>query len=105
MNLTCAEISIHEVDLAFMRSDARKILATTPIEYLKSPQLRGTLFEEYPSTDPGVISSIFTEFYVDHNEPLAALKPYRSAWPLGVLLDGHEYLILVHVVASPWGSQ
>jgi hypothetical protein len=90
------EVPIQHIDLAFIKSNAIKVLGSTPIDYLKSPQLRGTLFEEDP-VDPAAISSIFTEFYVDHHEPLGVLAEYESIWPLGALLDGHEFFVLVKV--------
>ncbi|KIM82894.1 hypothetical protein PILCRDRAFT_820189 [Piloderma croceum F 1598] len=95
-----ARVSIQRIDLAFMKSNAIKVLGPTPVEYLKSPYLRGTLFEDQP-IDPTAISSIFTEFYVDHQEPLEVLKKYESTWPLGALLDGHEFFVLVKLEASP----
>lgn len=75
------------------------ILFTTSVEYLKSTPLRGSLFQNDYS--PGIISSIFTEFYVDHTEPLAALQEYKDKhgdWPLGELFDGHEYFLAVPIV-------
>jgi len=51
---------------------AKNILTSTTVTYLKTAQLRSSLFKENPA--PGVISSVFTEFYVDHEEPLEALK-------------------------------
>ena len=90
------EVPIQRVDLAFIKSNAIKVLRSTPVDYLKSPRLRGTLFEEDP-IDPAAISSIFTEFYVNHHEPLEVLEEYKSIWPLGALLDGHEYFVLVKV--------
>jgi len=83
-----------------MKSNAIKVLGHTPVEYLKSPRLRGTLFEDHP-IDPTAISSIFTEFYVDHCEPLETLNDYESIWPLGALLDGHEFFILVEAERNP----
>jgi len=38
---------------------------------------------------------------VDHHEPLEVLKKYESTWPLGALLDGHEFFVLVKLEASP----
>ncbi|KAG1882072.1 hypothetical protein F4604DRAFT_1577611 [Suillus subluteus] len=65
---------------------------SSPISYLKAAQLRGSLFQD--SCDNGAISSVFTEFYVDHTEPLAVLEQYKKKgqWCLGELLDGHEFL-------------
>ena len=63
-------------------------------------KLRGSLFKDVEvAPEPGVISLVFTEFYVDHEEPLAALQTFKNTgkWSLGELLDGHEYLIILAV--------
>jgi len=93
-------VPIQRVDLNFIKSHAAIVLETTPVNYLKSAQLRGSLFEEDP-IDPSAISSVFTQFYVSHEEPLEALNEYRSIWPLGELLDGHEFFLLVRAQSSP----
>jgi hypothetical protein len=40
---------------------------------------------------------MFTEFYVDHAEPLAALSVFKDKrrWSLGDLPEGHEFLIIL----------
>jgi len=81
-----------------------RLLRTTPIEYLRSAQLRGSLFED-DAIDPSAISSAFTQYYVNHDEPLEVLQEYRSIWPLGELLDGHEFFLLVRAQFSPPKSQ
>lgn len=45
----------------------------------------------------GTISSAYTEFFVDHNEPLEALEWVRENghWSLGGLLDGYGFLLIV----------
>jgi hypothetical protein len=45
------------------------------------------------------ISSVFTDFYVDHAKPLEALSVYKAhqQWVLGELLDGHEFLTIVPI--------
>lgn len=60
-------------------------------------ELRGSLFEDKVTS--GAVSSVFTSFYVDHTEPLAALAKYkaRNQWLLGDLLEGHEFLIILPV--------
>jgi hypothetical protein len=85
------------LDLSFIRTSAASILKSSPVDYLKTAQLRGCLFED---SDPssGLVSSADTKFYVDHEEPLEALQIYqadRGEWPLGKLLEGHEYLAIV----------
>lgn len=70
--------SAQRMETHFMRDHAAGILSTTNVEYLKSAQLRGSLFQNDYS--PGIVSSVFTEFYVDHGEPLAALQEYKDAY-------------------------
>lgn len=87
------------LDTKFISANAAIILGSTPISYLKTAKLRGSLFED--AADADTVSSVHTEFYVDHTEPRAALRRWRERegsdirWPLGSLLDGHEYLMLV----------
>jgi len=54
-----------------------------------------SLFEDGCTT--GTVSCVFTNFYVDHNEPLEALAAYNAGghWVLGELLEGHEFLIIL----------
>jgi hypothetical protein len=91
------DVGIYSVDLDFICSNAEKVLAASNISYLKSAHLRGTLFQA--GCDTGAVSSVFTEFYVDHEEPLEALDKFkaRGQWCLGELLEGHEYLALFPV--------
>jgi hypothetical protein len=87
------------LDLSFIKAHTSDILKESPVEYLAKAQLRGRLFEE-TSSDDAVISQVFTEWYVDHREPLEALQKYQAdhgEWPLGKLLDGHEFWIVVPV--------
>jgi hypothetical protein len=81
------------LDIGFIQANIHPILTSTPVEYLKTADLRGILFEEVPK-DPGTICSLFTSFYVDHTEPLEALAEFDE-WPLGELPEGHEFLVLV----------
>lgn len=48
---------------------------------------------------PGVVSSVDTHFFVDHQEPLKALERVKQQgqWRLGDLLDGHEFLAIFSV--------
>lgn len=91
------DVSVYGVDLSFIRDKAAKVLAASTIDYLKTAQLCGNLFQE--GSDTGAVSSVFTEFYVDHAEPLEALDKFkaRGKWCLGELLDGHEYLAIFPV--------
>ncbi|KIK47488.1 hypothetical protein CY34DRAFT_8883 [Suillus luteus UH-Slu-Lm8-n1] len=86
-----------DVNLDFIHEHAKGILESSPISYLKAAQLRGALFQD--NCNNGAISSVFTEFYVDHDEPLTVLSQYkkRDQWCLGELLDGHEFLAIAYV--------
>ncbi|KAG1875710.1 hypothetical protein F4604DRAFT_1761561 [Suillus subluteus] len=90
-------VDVYAVDLSFIREHAAKILEASPVDYIKSAQLRGDLFQENSNT--GAVSSAFTEFYVDHAEPSKALEQFKAKgkWCLGELLEGHEYLALFPV--------
>ncbi|KAG7453219.1 uncharacterized protein BT62DRAFT_940616 [Guyanagaster necrorhizus] len=90
---------INNIDLDFIRRTAPRMLSVATVDYLKDAQLRGSLFEERPAA--GTVSSVDTKFYVDREEPLAALKAHvasSGSWPLGELLEGHEFLIVVKVL-------
>ncbi len=89
---------INNIDLDFIRHNAPGMFSATTVDYLRNAQLRGSLFEEQPVA--GTVSSIDAKFYVDRGEPLAALKAHiasSGSWPLGELLEGHEFLIVVKV--------
>jgi hypothetical protein len=92
--------NIYSVDLDFIRDNAAGILAASDIQYLKDAKLSGKLFQE--DNDSGAVSSVFTEFYVDHDEPLEVLEQYKAKgqWCLGELLDGHEFLAIFPVMTS-----
>lgn len=94
-----AGVKVDEIDLEFIKKNASKILGATSVPYVKDAALRGSLFQENDSHDPGVVSSVDTEFFVDHIEPLRALETFqkRKEWCLGELLDGHEFLVLLPV--------
>lgn len=87
--------SIHTVVPEFIRDNAEVILDASPISYVRDAKLRGSLFD--PTDTSGVVSSVDTDFFVDHAEPLKALAWIREGldWPLGELHDGHEFLILL----------
>ncbi len=70
-------------------------MAASPVTYVKNAKLRGTVFD--PGDTSGLVSSVDSGFFVDHNEPLEALAWLREdmEWPLGELFDGHEFLLVL----------
>lgn len=86
---------INNVAVDFIRDNAEAVMKVSPISYVRDAELRGSLFD--PKDTSGVISSVYTMFFVDHTEPLQALSWAQQArdWPLGELLDGHEFLFLI----------
>ncbi|GJJ06789.1 hypothetical protein Clacol_000985 [Clathrus columnatus] len=95
-----AHVSMRKLDLNYVQTNARKILQTSTANYLKDDSiLRGRLFQADPVE--GVVSSVFTSFYVDRKEPFATLRTWEDLhdmkWPLGDLLEGHEYFCVVPI--------
>ncbi|KAJ7252130.1 hypothetical protein B0H12DRAFT_1234007 [Mycena haematopus] len=91
-----AHAKSRKLDLDFIKAHAQKIMDTTNISYLKGVQLRGSLLQEAEAG--GAMSCAFTDFYVDHEEPLRAMNRWEEkqdmAWPLGVLPEGHEFFCI-----------
>ncbi|KAF2453011.1 hypothetical protein BDY21DRAFT_417402 [Lineolata rhizophorae] len=87
--------SINTVSLDFMKDHAESIMKASPEGYVRDAKLRGKLFD--PKDDNGLVSSVDTEFDVDHEEPLEALAWVRESmeWPLGELFDGHEFILIL----------
>jgi len=92
-----ANAKIGSIDLTFCRNNAQKIIEVSPIDYVQKMHLRGSLFEE--GCTSGAISTGYTEYYIDHEEPLIALQVFKDdgKWCLGELLEGHEFLIILPV--------
>jgi hypothetical protein len=88
---------INTVAVSFIRDNAEAVTKVSPISYVRDAELRGSLFD--PEDTSGVISSVYTNFFVDHTEPLEALAWVQEGldWPLGELLDGYEFLLMTEV--------
>jgi hypothetical protein len=76
---------IRTLQLGFTGKHAKEIMEASPIGYTKVAKLRGSVFT--PGDTSGLVSSVDSEFFVDHNEPLEALAWVRGEmkWPLGEL--------------------
>ena len=88
---------LRDIDLDFIRQNALAIMRQSPVEYIQNARLVGSLFNRM--TLDGSVSSADTGFFVDHAEPLQTLDGVRSTshWPLGDLLEGHEFIMLTRV--------
>ncbi|KAJ5894754.1 hypothetical protein N7495_006445 [Penicillium taxi] len=85
-----------EVDLTMTQEHAASIMASSPIKYVRTARLHGSIFDD--NTHDGTVSCADTQFWVDHEEPLETLASVRAngiVWPFGELLEGHEFLIMV----------
>lgn len=99
---TCtADLSPRDIDTAFIAEHGANILATCPIPYLQNVRLTGQLFD--PNAPPGTVSLVDSSFPVDHQEPLEALQVYNrdGGWPLGDLLDDHEFFVILEIPEKP----
>ncbi|KAF2841088.1 hypothetical protein M501DRAFT_1002195 [Patellaria atrata CBS 101060] len=87
--------SFNTVSLEFMKKYAESIMKVSPVTYVRDAKLRGSLFDSKDTN--GLVSSVDTGFFVDHEEPLEALALVRESmeWPLGELLDGHEFILIL----------
>lgn len=87
---------IGEVDLDIVKQYGRTIMASSPVSYVKKAIPKGTLFDHV--VHDGSICCAFTDFWVDHNEPLELLQSVKAKgveWPLGELPGGCEFLVIV----------
>ncbi|KAK6001710.1 hypothetical protein QM012_002200 [Aureobasidium pullulans] len=74
----------------------RAILASCPVNYVRTAELRGSLFDI--EVIDGTVSCADTKFFVDHTEPDTALDAVQSKgiqWPFGRLPEGHEFLVFI----------
>lgn len=81
------------VPLDFARNNAADILAASPVSYIQKATPAGTIFEK---NGGDLRCGADTGFHVDQSEAKEAVSELemRDEWPLGDLIDGHEYLLL-----------
>ena len=89
-------VDLRDIDLSFISQHAQAIMCGSPVQYVKNARLTGSLFNGLVN---GSISLADTGFFVDHAEPLDILEYTKSTsrWPLGSLLEGHEFIMLTRV--------
>lgn len=90
-----------DIMLEMGKAHARSILHSCPVRYVKEAELHGSLFEE--DVNDRTVSCADTNFWVDHEEPLEALKIITEKgiiWHFGELPQGHEFLVLINYKAE-----
>ncbi|KAJ6013285.1 Acyl-CoA N-acyltransferase, partial [Penicillium herquei] len=85
--------AIERLPLKYIATNASSILKSSPIQYIRDAKVHGTLFGD----ESAMISGVDSGFFVDHDEPNAALEEVKTdlQWPLGDLAEGHEFLLLI----------
>ncbi|KAF2842527.1 hypothetical protein M501DRAFT_927634, partial [Patellaria atrata CBS 101060] len=84
-----------DIDLSTTQKYAIDILRSSLVEYVNGAKVHGSLFHE---SHDGSASTADTGLHVCYDEPseiLATIQQRGTMWPLGELLEGHEYIILV----------
>ena len=92
---------IEGIGFDMTKARGHAIMRSSPVHYVKSAAPRGSVFEQ--NVYDGSICAAFTDFWVDHKEPMDALKNMRDNsihWPLGELPDGCEFLVLAEAAVS-----
>lgn len=84
---------LEKSDLDVAKEHAEPIMQSSPVRYVRTATLRGSLFEEDPAD--AAVCCANTSFWVDHKEPMEVLEAVRvRGWPFGQLPDGHEFLAM-----------
>ncbi|KAJ6441186.1 ankyrin repeat-containing domain-containingprotein [Purpureocillium lavendulum] len=85
---------IQLLSLDYIKQNAAAVMKASPIPYVRDAKLCGSLFGKDMG---GCVSAIDSQFFIDHTEPLQALKDIKQhwEWPLGDLPEGCEYLVVM----------
>ena len=87
-------------DENFIKTYVTHIYTICNITYLIDKPLVGSMFQTIPHVDESTPKALInSEFHIDHREPLDALTslPLDVQWPLGPLLEGHEFIVMFEV--------
>ena len=78
-------------DESFIQNNLLQIIKKCNIPYLTD-----TAVIDIPESANEPRFQVDTQFYADHSEPLKALHslPLGAKWPLGPLLEGHEFIVI-----------
>lgn len=95
--------SMSTFDKDFIKENVARVYTLCNIQYLIGKSLVGSVFEPNLEYEEGqAVAQVNSEFYTDHTEPLEALAnlPVDVQWPLGPLLEGHEFVVVFRVGSS-----
>ena len=83
------------MNLNFIHRHIETAIKVLPINYVKDTELHSNIFN-FKNTS-GVISSVYTSFFIDHIEPLKALIWVQKGldWPLKELFNGYRFLLIL----------
>lgn len=90
-------LSFPHARLDLMQACASEIMAGSPITYVQTAKLCGSLFQPDDTiAESSLVSGVDTNFFVNHEEPLDALAwlQNQGLWQLGRLPDGVEFLLI-----------
>lgn len=91
---------IENLDFSLVKSHGHAIMSSSPVDYVRNATLRGSVFGS--NGQEGSVCCAFTNFWVDHTEPLEVRKSVEEAgvkWPLGELPEACEFLVIADVVS------
>jgi len=86
---------IEHIDVDLLKG-AEPLMKESPVEYVREAKLHGDIWEQ--NVQDGSVALADSGFWVDHVEALDALSDVKEdlSWPLGDLLEGHEFLLVLH---------
>jgi GNAT superfamily N-acetyltransferase len=90
----------------FIDDYGESLLKSSPIEYVRSAQLRR--IPNHGDPDDHTEDTVNTSFFVDHSEQKAILetmdgsRTIAGAWYWGELLEGHEHFMVVQPELGVW---
>lgn len=97
--LALRRASMSTFDKYFIRKNVSRLLALCNVQYLLGRPLVGSWFEPTIEYKVRAVAQVNSEFYIDHTESFQALEslPVDVHWPLGPLLEGHEFIVVFSV--------
>jgi len=70
---------LEKVDLKAIQTHTQSVIESCPVTYVRNARLHRSLFEKYaPANNDGAVLCAFTNFWVDHKEPLETLQNIRD---------------------------